>query len=175
VIDLLWGSLLFKGRDRPLLKERLMAALDKRVSINVTKFPPTYKRQADIPQKMPLPYFGGEVKTLEKSTLGTTIDCIIQHARQSNYSLRYRVEDEFRPWVAADPSWWPEIAASEIILVYMMPVSMQLSALLSVTPMTYMNKYITPVVDLLWGTSADPLQTAYIFRALESKGIYSVY
>jgi hypothetical protein len=131
VIDLLWGSLRFEDRDRPLLKERLMAALDKRVSIKVMNLRPTYERQADVPQKMPFPYFGGEVKALEKSTLGTTIECIIHRVRQSNYKLRCRLEDEFKPWVAADPSWWPEITASEIILVYMMPVSVQLSPLLS--------------------------------------------
>lgn len=80
---------------------------------------------------MPFPYFGGEVRTLEKSTLGTAIDGIIYGHRfqPSNYKLRCRLEDEFKPWVAADPSWWPEVAASEIILIYMMPVSVQPSSL----------------------------------------------
>lgn len=131
MIDLLWGPLRFQHRDRHLLKEKLLAALDKRVPIRVINIPPTAVRQTDMLQKMPFPYFGGEVRTLEKSTLGTAIDGIIHRHRcqRSNYKLRCRLEDEFKPWVAADPNWWPEVATSEIILMYMMPVSAQLSSL----------------------------------------------
>lgn len=47
MIDLLWGPLPFQSRDRCLLKEKLLAALDKRVPINVMNTPPISERQTD--------------------------------------------------------------------------------------------------------------------------------